>query len=417
MKTSLKPEPTWRIAVVTFLPQMDAQHSLDGIYRAGERDPRVWIRQFDEEAGDFRREVLTPLSEWKPHGVIVRMAELDRLRKLRNCFPSIPFVSMLLAPPEIVQTMVVGNLMDALTTCRDYFLHCGLSHVAIYCSSMELAVSSVVATFRKVVPDGLELLHPDHVVDARTPAEKRRQRKVMTDVLLGLPKPVGIVTMETTAAPLILQWCHTLGLRVPEDVQIIGVDEGDLCFGCDPRLTSYVPPNRRIGEAALEAMLRLLRREQPPPAPIVRVSGGIIIPRGSTALQGVGRDAVACAIDRMQAHAAKGLTAADITRLSKVGHNTFYKQFGAVTGNTPARYLRQLRIEEARRLLRETDDTVKAVGKACGFKSMGSFANFFLRQTGQSPTAYRKRLTGNKKKAPAGKTAKRGCSTESTAAW
>lgn len=395
MNTSLKPKKSLRIAVTALLRQMDAQHCLDGIYRVGERNPDVWIRQFDEQSHDFRRDVLKPLSEWKPHGVIVRMAELDRLRQLRNRFPSLPFVSMFLVPPELVQTVVAGNVIDSLTTCRDYFLHCGLSRIALFFSSSEPGVSHAVATFRKVVPDGIELLCPEHIVDARTPVEKRRQRKIMTDGLLGMPKPVGIVTREIGAAPFILQWCHTLGLRVPEDVQIIGVDEEDLCFGCNPRLSSYVPPSRRIGEVAFETMLRLLRKEQPPPAPIVTVSGGFIVPRGSTVLQGVGRQAVSEAIDRMQTHAAKGLTAADVTRLSRVGKTTFYRQFGETTGNTPAQYMRKMRIEEACRLLRETDDTVTAIGEMCGFKSLESFANFFRRQTGNSPTQYRERIKGN----------------------
>jgi len=38
-------------------------------------------------------------------------------------------------------------------------------------------------------------------------------------------------------------------------------------------------------------------------------------------------------------------------------------QFCAVTGTTPAKHRRQLRLQEACRLLRETDDTVTTVAK------------------------------------------------------
>ncbi len=389
MKSSRNRPKAWRIGVVTFLRQMDAQQGLDGMYRAGEGVPNLQIRLFDEEVDDFRGKVIEPLSEWKPHGLIVRMSDFERLRTLREHFARLPFVSTVVAPPGLSEVWVVGNLVDTLSTCRDYFHRCGLSNIALFCIYTELAESNVIAGFRRLVPDGSELLLPQKLVDARSPAERRKRRKIMTDGLRGLPKPVGIMTCESTSAPFGLQWCHRLNLRVPEDVQIIGTDAEDLCFGCEPRLTSYVPPNRSIGEEALKTMIRLLRGEQPPP--IVRVSGGAIFPRGSTALRDVGHRAVAGAIDRMQAHADRGLTAGDVTRLSKVGRNTFYKQFGAVTGDTPGRYLRKMRIEKACRMLQETDDTVTAIGKECGFKSLESFVNFFRRQTGQTPSVYRQK--------------------------
>ena len=396
MSTSPKPKAPWRIAVVTFLRQMDAQHGLDGIYRRAEQLPEVWIQRFDAEANDFRREVLTPLREWQPHGVIVRMCDPGRLRQLREQFPSQPFVSTLVALPGIANTVVVGDVMDAITKARDYFHHCGLPHMAMFCISTESLRVNTTLSFLEAVPAGHELVCPAEVVDAHTPAGKKRQREIMSNGLRKLPKPVGIMTRETEAAPFLLAWCHELGLRVPEEVQIIGKDEEDLCLACEPRLTSSVPPNRRIGEVALETMLHLLRKEQPPPPPIVRVSGETIVPRGSTALRGVGRRAVAVAIDRMQTHAARGLSASDVTRLSKVGRNTFYRQFNETTGNTPGQYLRKMRIENACRLLRETDNTVTAIGKECGFRSLESFANFFRRQTGETPTEYRKRK-GRKK--------------------
>jgi DNA-binding LacI/PurR family transcriptional regulator len=251
----------WRIAVVSLLRKMDAQHGLDGIYRHAEQLPEICIQRFDAEAHDFRREVLTPLRAWQPHGVMVRMGDQGRLRQLRALFPSRPFVSMVVALPDIANTVVVGDVMDSMTKARDYFRHCGLSHIAMFCISSERLMVNTTSSFREAVPAGLELVCPLEVIDAHTPEGKKRQREIMSDGLRKLPKPVGIMTRETQAGPFLLDWCHELGLRVPEEVQIIGMDEEDLCLGCEPRLTSYVPPNRRIGETALKTMLHLLREK------------------------------------------------------------------------------------------------------------------------------------------------------------
>lgn len=394
MKTPQCPLTSWRIAVISKLRPMDAQHYLDGVYRRAEGAPDVWIKKYDVEASDIRRGVLTPLREWKPHGVIVHVTDPALLQRLRKHFPLLPLVSVCVVPPHMVDTVVVGDATEMLTTVRDFFRKCGLSNIAIFCLASASASATYPSILRAVIPDGLEWVFPLDLFDARTPAERKRQRKEMAEGLRRLPKPVGIMTRETQTAPFLLKWCQELGWRVPEEVQIIGLDEEDLCLACEPRLTSLVLPHERIGEAAMDVMLRLLRREQPPPPPVVRVSGGVIIPRGSTAMLRVGLPAVAGAIARMQSNAARGMTAGDVTRLSKVGHTTLYKQFGAATGNTPGRYLRKMRLEEACRRLRETNDTVTAVGAACGFTSLQSFANFFRRQTGQTPTQYREAAGG-----------------------
>lgn len=390
MKMNQNLTQSWRVAVVSQARAMDEQHYLDGLFHRAGGIPEVCVQRFDAAADDFRRAVVDPLRAWRPHGAIVLIPDLDRLRRLRRAFPSLPLVSMAGAPPDLVQTAVTGDLTEVLTTARDFFHGCGLSNIAVFCLDSASTTARYSATLRTVIPDGLDWVFPLDLIEARTPAERKRQRRFMTEGLQRLPKPVGILARETTMAPFLLDWCKQLGWRVPQDVQIIGRDEEDRCLACEPRLTSYVVPYKRIGEAALDTMLRLLRREEPPPPPTVRVSGGVIVPRDSTALQKVGRPAVVRAIARIRNDAVQGLTAGDVTRLSKVGHSTFYKEFSAATGDTPGRYLRKIRLEQACRLLRETNDTVTAVGRACGFTSLQSFANFFRRQTGgQTPTQYR----------------------------
>lgn len=389
IKTFQHPEKSWRIAVVWMYDSMISQHCLKGLYHRADRFPEVCLQKFNAEAADFRREVLDPLRQWRPHGLVVRIGREERLQQLRRQFPDLPFVSTVMASPDLVNTVVAGHTINSITMIRDYFHKCGLSHVVLFSIAADCAITKISDAFDGVVPGGYKILCPQKFFESRTPAARKRQHQIMTDGLRALPKPVGVLTLETQAAPFLLKWCQKLGLRVPEEVQIIGLDEEDLCLACEPRLTSYVLPSEQIGGSALETMLCLLRQEKPAPPPIVRIFGGVIIPRGSTAMLKVGQHAVTGSIDRIQAQAARGLTAGDVTRLSKVGRTTFYKQFGAITNNTPGRYLRKMRLDEACRRLQETNDTVTAVGKVCGFKSLQSFVNFFRRQTGRTPTEYR----------------------------
>jgi LacI family transcriptional regulator len=241
-----------------------------------------------------------------------------------------------------------------------------------------------------MVPDGTECLVATAVPKADTAAGRKRLKQVMTDWLAGLLKPVGILTLETGAAAFLLEHCRRLKLRVPQDVQIIGIDSADHCLACEPRLSSLELPNRRIGEMALQTLLRWMQQEQPPPGPVIRVGGCRIVARGTTGLVEAGHAILPNTLDIMQAHAADGMTASQAARLSGVGRTTLYKEFAQATGVTPARYLRRQRLENACRELRETSDSVTEIAGRCGFKSLVAFIRFFRRHMDTTPTAYRR---------------------------
>jgi transcriptional regulator GlxA family with amidase domain len=61
-------------------------------------------------------------------------------------------------------------------------------------------------------------------------------------------------------------------------------------------------------------------------------------------------------------------------------------------GLTPARYVEQVRIEAARRRLEESDDTIDAVARACGFGTAETLRRTFLRSLRTTPTEYRRRF-------------------------
>ncbi|MBM7774397.1 AraC family transcriptional regulator [Actinokineospora baliensis] len=63
--------------------------------------------------------------------------------------------------------------------------------------------------------------------------------------------------------------------------------------------------------------------------------------------------------------------------------------FRAATGETPHRYLTRLRIEEARRLLRDTDLALAQIATRCGFASPGALSTAFVRHVGVRPSVYR----------------------------
>lgn len=64
--------------------------------------------------------------------------------------------------------------------------------------------------------------------------------------------------------------------------------------------------------------------------------------------------------------------------------------FRQETGDTVASTIRRMRIDKARRLLLSSNETMTAIARACGFRSLSVFSVNFKKQTGTSPAVYRK---------------------------
>jgi AraC-like DNA-binding protein len=88
----------------------------------------------------------------------------------------------------------------------------------------------------------------------------------------------------------------------------------------------------------------------------------------------------------------------DVPTLARLAHYSpahFSRQFRAVFGETPHRYLQRRRVERAMELLRETDRPVTEICFDIGFNSLGTFSRTFGEVVGKSPSDYRRRFTGD----------------------
>ncbi|MFR9753644.1 helix-turn-helix domain-containing protein [Nocardia sp. 004] len=99
--------------------------------------------------------------------------------------------------------------------------------------------------------------------------------------------------------------------------------------------------------------------------------------------------AVARAICFMRDNLAEPITADEIARTALFSKYHFTRVFQRVTGDSPGRYLTELRFERARELLLSTDLKVVDISYEVGFASVGTFSTRFRERTGVSPSAFR----------------------------
>jgi AraC family transcriptional regulator len=94
--------------------------------------------------------------------------------------------------------------------------------------------------------------------------------------------------------------------------------------------------------------------------------------------------------DWMTAHVAEDFNLAQLAAQAGLSKFHFQRLFKAATGISPSRYHINLRMGEARRLLRETRMSVIDVALEVGYTDPSHFARLFRRETGLSPSEYRR---------------------------
>jgi AraC-like DNA-binding protein len=77
--------------------------------------------------------------------------------------------------------------------------------------------------------------------------------------------------------------------------------------------------------------------------------------------------------------------------LAGVSVSTLSRRFQKATGVGLEKYIQNLRLVEARQLLKSGNLSVAQIAKACGFKPGSHFARFFRTKTGFSPQQFRKK--------------------------
>jgi AraC family transcriptional regulator len=69
----------------------------------------------------------------------------------------------------------------------------------------------------------------------------------------------------------------------------------------------------------------------------------------------------------------------------------FARMFKKSTGEAPHEYLTRVRMEEAKRLLVETDEPLSAIAVRVGYRTQAHFTGIFHERTGSTPRNFRKR--------------------------
>lgn len=96
-------------------------------------------------------------------------------------------------------------------------------------------------------------------------------------------------------------------------------------------------------------------------------------------------------VEFVSANYSEPIETPDMAAEAGLSASQLQREFSRLFGISPNRYLREIRIGVARRLLETSDDSISRISSSCGFYDQSHFSRQFKASTGLPPLQYRKR--------------------------
>lgn len=114
------------------------------------------------------------------------------------------------------------------------------------------------------------------LVTRTAPIERSGARDTVLDLLAGEPRPTVVVCDDDQMAAGVYKAAHALGLRVPEDLSVAGIDDVDLASALTPELTTIALPAEALGEQGMNRLMAALEGSRPLGPDVLQLSGRLV---------------------------------------------------------------------------------------------------------------------------------------------
>ncbi|MBR1608107.1 MAG: substrate-binding domain-containing protein [Kiritimatiellae bacterium] len=212
----------------------------------------------------------------------------------------------------------------------------------------------------------------------------------------------GVFAANDPTAVLVMKACESSGLRVPEDVAIVGVDDtAEYCEHSDPTISSIrvdIERGGREGAALLAALAGGSGKPDRKPRNGMRDSAGriaqygvqAVVRRASTTVLHVQDSRVKFAVEWIRRHACERMGVAKVVAAMGCSRRLADLRFRQATGRSILDEIHARRLERAKELLEFTDIPIDDIPSRCGYVPGPYLGILFKRVTGATMRNWRK---------------------------
>lgn len=221
------------------------------------------------------------------------------------------------------------------------------------------------------------------------------EQPILVKWLQELPRPLGMMACNDACGREVLQACTAAGLRVPDEVAVVGVDNDEmLCELSSPPLSSVALDLTKAGYEAAQLLDSLMNgqavRERlvwvEPTRVAVRRSSDVVVQEDPV---------IARALQFIRDHARENLGVGNVAEDAGVSRRTLERRFYRALHRTVHSEIMRSHLDRAKVLLLETDLPCHRIASEAGFGSLKTFNREFGRKEGATPLSFRRGSNGS----------------------
>ncbi len=350
----------------------------------------VFYRPLDYREPTPAHSLVDILREMKPHGIFMREPEqMDQIIEMGIPTISFPYtveriegIANVAADHTAIGAMAARHLLDRGFQC---FAYCGFDD---WWWSRRRSEGFCTAV--------REAGHETHIYEL-PPKARRTWDKELTAIakwLKTLTLPVGLMACNDDRAELIVEACRAVGLGVPDQVAIVGVDNDPLvCELCGPPLSSVALGLEKAGYESA-ALLDQMIRAKTVDTRTIMIEPTHVATRQSSDTLAVCDEYVASAIRFIRQQGRRSISAKDVADNVVLSRRALEKRFRRILGKSIHEEIRHVRVELVVRMLMDRHVKISEIANALDFPTVSHLSRYFRMEKGISPLQYRAQYLG-----------------------
>lgn len=381
-----------------------AKHSITLLFNAN----KVYDRQVIEGIGHYLQSSkvdwdvyleedflcrLEHIHEWGGDGIIADFDDIDVQQALAESDKPVVGVGGSYSNPQDYPPVpyVATDNMAVVQAAYEHLKQKGLERFAFYSVPNDMqhrwAKEREKAVLTLTAKDGYDCqIYQGHCT---SPETWQYAMNRLTDWIQSLPKPIGIIAVTDSRARHLLQACEHVGIVVPDNIAIIGIDDDDIArFLSRISLSSVTQGCFEMGYQAAKLLHKQLNNIDVGNKRIL-VSPAGVASRQSTDFKALRDPYVIQAMHYIRQNATRGVKVEQVTDFVGVSRSNLEQRFRHERGHSIHTELHNQKLNRACKMLTDTQVSPTEIASICGYPSLQYMYAVFKRHFGQTPKEYR----------------------------
>ena len=213
--------------------------------------------------------------------------------------------------------------------------------------------------------------------------------------LHSLPKPVAMLACNDFMARQVTEICQMEGIRIPEDISLLGVDNDEfMCNISSPTLSSIKLNFEKHGYEIAKTLFKMINEKNTWPARIAVEAIGVV-ERMSTKRKIISDPYIREIVDFISRNYTQEIDIGKLTSFIPFSRRAIEMKFKKeMYPHSISSYIMKLRLDHFCHLLETSELPVRTAADRSGFIDSSNFSTIFKKYKGMTPTEYKKKFKG-----------------------